>query len=230
VLLANAGEWVDLKFAELQPLLELYFVFQQRENYNLTDAQAIQFSKPDTIQNPLLLEILSSPAGIIEDLINLFESDDDEDFIDDVLADDEEKDEDGAISDNQSQNQESIDISTAFEQDDEPDNFNGKSIKAFTLANERHEVKYWKELLVKCSEIMYEHHGSDFEKVLQLVSKKKRPYFSRNPEHLRSPQQIADSEFYVDTNFTANQVVKLVKRVIGLFGYAEDSLTIETKD
>lgn len=236
VLLANAGEWVDLKFTELQPLLELYFVFEQRENYNLTEEQVIQFSKPDTIQNPLLLEILSSPAGIIEDIINLFEEDDEEDFIDDVFADDEKQDEDGTIYENQPKNQENIDednrldISTAFEQDDEAD-YQGKSIQSFTLANQRYEVRYWKELLVKSSEIMYEHHGKDFEKVLQLVSKRKKlPYFSHTPEDFRNSSQIGNSQFYVDTNFNANQIVNLAKRIIGLFGYTEDSLTIETKD
>lgn len=78
---------------------------------------------------------------------------------------------------------------------------------------------------------MYANHGQDFEKVLQIVSKRKKlPYFSHNPEDFRDSSQIGNSDFYVDTNFSANQIVKLVKRIIGLFGYPEDSLAIETKD
>lgn len=89
-LLDRNGEWVDLKPEELNPLLEFYFVADQRENYDLTKDQVISFSKPDTIQNPLLLEILSSASSMISEIVSIFEQDDDtEDVLDDLFGEDE---------------------------------------------------------------------------------------------------------------------------------------------
>lgn len=245
-LLQNGGEWADLKPQEIKPLLEFYFVNEQRENYGLSEQQAIDFSKPEIIQNPLLLEILSSPTAIIEDIIKLFDDDsddeengftyigglfdtDDDDSDDDLTSEDEadieeedDDDDDNAANDNDN----NTDVFALFEEED----YTGTKPQAFILAGQRYEVKSWKDVLVKTSEIIYPHHANDFDKVLQLMSKKKRPYFSRNPQELKAPSQIGNSQFYVDTNFNANQIVNLAKRVIALFGYAEDSLTIETRD
>jgi DNA-binding CsgD family transcriptional regulator len=91
-LLDRNGECVDLKPEELNPLLEFYFVNEQRENYDLTEEQAIAFSKPDTIQNPLLLEILSSASAMISEIVSIFEQDDDtEDILDDFFDDDQDE-------------------------------------------------------------------------------------------------------------------------------------------
>lgn len=245
-LLQNGGEWADLKPQEIKPLLEFYFVNEQRENYGLSEQEAIEFSKPEIIQNPLLLEILSSPTAIIEDIIKLFDDDsdddengftyigglfdtDDDDSDDDLTSEDEadieeedDDDDDNAANDNDN----NTDVFALFEEED----YTGTKPQAFILAGQRYEVKSWKDVLVKTSEIIYPHHANDFDKVLQLMSKKKAPYFSRNPEDFKMSSQIANSDFYVNTNFSANQIVKLVKRVIRLFGYGEDSLTIETRD
>ncbi len=60
------GEHVDLKPDEIKPLVDLYSIYQQRENYQLNDDQLLEFSQPITRSNPLLLEILSNPSGQID--------------------------------------------------------------------------------------------------------------------------------------------------------------------
>lgn len=239
-LLQNGGEWADLKPEEIKPLLEFYFVYDQRDNYDLTEEQIIKFAKPDIIQNLLILEILSSPTAIIADILKeiigggesnpnpvvptVSPVDDLKDIFNTLFTDifntlnfEDKKDIDDDGDDDDDNNPEEED-------------YTGTKPQAFILAGQRYEVKSWKDVLVKTSEIIYPHHTQDFDKVLQLISKKKRPYFSRNPQELKAPSQIGNSQFYVDTNSNANQIVKLAKRVIALFGYGEDSLTIETKD
>jgi len=239
-LLQNGGEWADLNPEEIKPLLEFYFVYDQRDNYDLTEEQIIKFAKPDIIQNLLILEILSSPTAIIADILKeiigggesnpnpvvptVSPVDDLKDIFNNLFTDifntlnfEDKKDIDDDGDDDDDNNAEEED-------------YTGTKPQAFILAGQRYEVKYWKDVLIKTSEIIYPHHAQDFDKVLQLISKKKRPYFSRNPQELKAPSQIGNSQFYVDTNFNANQIVNLAKRIIGLFGYGEDSLTIETRD
>lgn len=61
------GEHVDVKSAEVKPLIDLYFVYQKRERYQLNDEQVLKFSHRLTRDNPLLLEILSAPSGQIDE-------------------------------------------------------------------------------------------------------------------------------------------------------------------
>ncbi|MBE9054868.1 ATP-binding protein [Sphaerospermopsis sp. LEGE 08334] len=59
------GEQVDLKEEEIKPLIDLYYVYQDCELHKLTEQQVKEFAKEITITNPLLLEILSDPSGVI---------------------------------------------------------------------------------------------------------------------------------------------------------------------
>jgi len=63
----QGGEWVNLDFKDLELLLKLYIVSQQKDTYNLTDDQILSYTQERVITNPLLLEILSSPSGGIDE-------------------------------------------------------------------------------------------------------------------------------------------------------------------
>ena len=106
--------------------------------------------------------------------------------------------------------------------------YKGKSIVAFTFKGTRYPVRSWKEMLIKITDLMLHAHGEQFYKVLNLVGRK-RPYFTRNPNELRAPERINNTEIYVETNLSANSIVKLSKRIIELFGYREDDLSIEVR-
>ncbi len=61
------GEWVDLKNDEIRPLVDLFSIYQKRNNYKLSEQEVIEFSQKITRENPLLLEILSDPSGQIDE-------------------------------------------------------------------------------------------------------------------------------------------------------------------
>lgn len=102
----------------------------------------------------------------------------------------------------------------------------GKSVTAFIFKNTRYEVRYWIEILSQICKLTYNLHRSSFESVLQLRGSK-RPYFTRNPNELRVPQQIEDSDIFMETNLSSVQIVRISVNVILLFGYSEKDLIIE---
>ena len=80
-------------------------------------------------------------------------------------------------------------------------------------------------MLLKVCEIIYDKHNSDFDKVLQLVGRK-RPYFTRNKDELRVPQEFRNTGIFFETNLSANEIAKLSYDVISLFGYPRSDLVI----
>ena len=109
-----------------------------------------------------------------------------------------------------------------------PDTYVGKSISSFIFKGNRYEVKYWIDVLIQISKLIYNIHYSSFNKVLQLQGRK-RPYFTKNPDELRVPQQIENSDIYMETNLSSNQIIKIVISVISLFGYSEKDFSVETR-
>jgi len=83
--------------------------------------------------------------------------------------------------------------------------YTGKSIVAFTFKGTRYSVSLWKEMLIKITNLMLSAHREQFDKVLNLVGRK-RPYFTRNPNELRNPNRIDNTEIYVETNLSANSI------------------------
>jgi len=102
----------------------------------------------------------------------------------------------------------------------------GKSVTAFIFKNTRYEVRYWIEVLSQICKLTYNLHRSSFDSVLQLRGSK-RPYFTRNPDELRVPQQIEDSDIFMETNLSSKQILRISVDVILLFGYSEKDLIIE---
>jgi hypothetical protein len=108
-------------------------------------------------------------------------------------------------------------------------NYKGKSIISFTFEGvKKYEVRSWKEMLLKVCNIMMSAHRNNFEKVLNLVGRK-RPYFTKKSGELRSPERINGTDIYVEINLSANSIVKLSENILALFGYKEDALVIETE-
>ena len=106
--------------------------------------------------------------------------------------------------------------------------YTGKSIAAFTFKGIRYPAHSWRDMLLKITNLMISAHREQLDKILNLRGRK-RPYFTRNPDELRSPQKINGADVFVETNLSANNVVKLSKDVISLFGYKEDDLSIEAR-
>lgn len=272
------GEWVDLKLEEMQPLIYLYGVYQQRERYQLTEEDITQFSLPETQKNPLLLEILSDPSPIEEEIVeddDLLESvftsssEDDLDVEKDELeelfdesnlldssedieneeervaiseepkAQTNEKPEDYevvVVEDGQAIEQDEDEISDVTEITDVDNqeiekkwfekNYTKKAIRAFSFVDDRYEVNSWRDFLITICTLINLRHKRDIEKLLKLKGRT-RVYVSKNPEDLYSSEKIAGTNLYIETELGANNIVKMVYKIITLFEYPDYCIAIE---
>ncbi|MHC1588223.1 MAG: type I restriction endonuclease [Methermicoccaceae archaeon] len=107
------------------------------------------------------------------------------------------------------------------------EDYTNKKISSFSFDGQRYEVRTWKEILVKVCEIMHAKHRNSFEQVFALHGRE-RPHFSKNPAELRAGEQIDGSNIYVETWMNANNMVSRSKKVLSLFGYPENALSVET--
>ncbi len=65
LLKEKGGEWVGLQSKDIKPLLAIFFVWSNKDSYELTEEQIFDFieEKQLAINNPLIREILSDPSG-----------------------------------------------------------------------------------------------------------------------------------------------------------------------
>lgn len=105
--------------------------------------------------------------------------------------------------------------------------YTNRSISAFVFNGTQYKVRSWKDLLMAMCDILIKTHSTEFEKVLNIRGRK-RPYFTRNSNELRIPQEVNETGVFVETNLSANNIVKICLDMISIFGYSEDELKIET--
>lgn len=109
-----------------------------------------------------------------------------------------------------------------------PEDYTGKSITGFSFKNKRYEVRFWWNLLVELSSIIYSLHKNEFEgKALELRGKWGKPYFSNNKKEISNPAKISNSNIFVETHGNANTLVKRCHKLLALFGYSQGDLRIE---
>jgi len=106
--------------------------------------------------------------------------------------------------------------------------FTGKKVSAFKFNNQTYEVRFWIDVLCRISEILYQTHRSDFNKVLSLKGRK-RPYYTKDESLLRVSQIIEGTNIFVEANLSSNSIFKLCQDVIALFGYTNTDLKIFTE-
>jgi len=103
-------------------------------------------------------------------------------------------------------------------------NYTGKSPHSFSFQGSKYEVRSWKELLMKFCKVIL-NKRSDFNKVLDIVGRK-RPYFTHKLDELRSPEKISNTNIYVETNMSANHIVKICLKVLEVFNYSTTDFKI----
>ena len=92
--------------------------------------------------------------------------------------------------------------------------------------NTQYNVNSFKALLLELSNIISKLQGNNFEKTLSLRGRK-RSYFSRNKNELFAPERLGETNIYVETNLSANYIVKICKQMLAIFNYSPSDLTIE---
>jgi predicted type IV restriction endonuclease len=108
------------------------------------------------------------------------------------------------------------------------EDYRNTSVDSFVFEGTRHNVKYWKDVLIGVTEIMLNKHRDQFSQVLSLVGRK-RPYFTKDANALRVAERIDDTDIFVEINVSANRIVTLSRRIIALFGYSSDSLSFNVQ-
>ena len=103
-----------------------------------------------------------------------------------------------------------------------------KSIKSFTFIGYSHIVRAWDEVLPILCEYLASTHEKDFEKVL-WISDNQKPYFSRYSDQLRIPEKIDETDIYVETRISPDEVAKTAHKLIETFGYSQDDLSIDAR-
>lgn len=99
---------------------------------------------------------------------------------------------------------------------------------SFTFESESQTASSWPDLLIGVCEIMRQRHPADFERILGIRGRS-LPYFSRNEDEVHHPRQIGDSGIYASCQGAGVLIEGRAKRVVELFGYPSDSLSIQTR-
>jgi predicted type IV restriction endonuclease len=103
----------------------------------------------------------------------------------------------------------------------QPTGYTGKQIVSFSLDGRSYQASSWRDMLVKVCELTFQSNPLGFDKVSSLRGKK-RSYFSPNPNALTSAAKIKGSKLFVETNLSANGIVKLCAEVLSLAGKKGD--------
>jgi hypothetical protein len=238
----QSGEWVDLVLEEIGDLFQIYTINEQKESYQLTTEQILNYAKESAIKNTLLLEILSDPSGKIDELIDELIDDPDEpvendsddgNYSDDCFPDDDDKVPSGPEQTEETKSEETIgneEITVVINQKNWFNkDYAHTSIRSFSINSNEYEVATWREFLIMTCTFMRMNHNKTFAGVLEIKGRK-NPYFSKDPKELRSPEKISGSNIYVETSLSANQIVKIVHRIVSVFGYADDAVEIKLND
>jgi hypothetical protein len=104
-----------------------------------------------------------------------------------------------------------------------------KRPKALEFHDVRVAVRSWSDLLVQLAGLIYSLHREDFSRSLALRGSK-RAYFSEGAPDpsMHGPQQVPGSAYYVETYFSARQIMSMCAELLSHFGYDVSDLHIET--
>lgn len=96
----------------------------------------------------------------------------------------------------------------------------------FRFQKESFRVSTWKDILQMLAEIIHSRHSSEFDRVRRLRGHS-RVYYSVDPEDLREPRPVRNSEYYVETHWGADAMVNQCHMLLDLFGYQKQDLEID---
>lgn len=107
-----------------------------------------------------------------------------------------------------------------------PADFTGTKPVSFTLADASYSVDSWKALLFQICDLLYQQDPDLFVEASLSLRGRKRPYFSINPDELRSPLEFRNTGVYVETNQSASSIFSRCRSLIALFDHDPDDLLI----
>ncbi|MXZ07032.1 MAG: hypothetical protein F4Y75_05940, partial [Acidimicrobiia bacterium] len=96
---------------------------------------------------------------------------------------------------------------------------------AYVLWGHRREVLSWRDILIGLLTQLYETYG---DRILEV--KGQRPFASYNVEDISQPKELGDTGIFINTNLTAENLVKRCHYYLEYLGHSPDDLTIETDE
>jgi hypothetical protein len=105
------------------------------------------------------------------------------------------------------------------------DVYRDKQIKSFSFNGQTYHVSTWVEMLATLCNHFASLHRKDFEKVLWISPNQKR-LFSRYSDQLRLPEQIDQTDIFVETKLTSEEIVRAAKALLTEFGHDKNDLII----
>ena len=112
----------------------------------------------------------------------------------------------------------------------ESQDYTGTTPAIIQVLGNTHEVKNWTDTLqTGITQILSE--VEDQEKVTEIRGRE-RSYFVKegNQSDLVAPKPISDTGLYVESNFSANDVNRILEKVLDKYGYGEQELEIFTEE
>lgn len=108
-----------------------------------------------------------------------------------------------------------------------PDSPTGRKPQAFTLLGERVTLTKWSALLPALCNRLIEHIGPDFLDRVSSMRGTKRPYFTSDATLLRQPGWISGTELWVETHFSAEDILLLAHRILAVCDMPASALVVE---
>ncbi|HBN83638.1 MAG TPA: hypothetical protein DDZ89_07310 [Clostridiales bacterium] len=195
---------------DIQECLELLFQSIAGSVESIRSAYSTAFDKRDFVSANKMQEVvihIDTIQNKLDEYINLLQLDDEvEEVINKENMDDESKE----LPDYESLRVDQNIPYTLY------NDYTHKRPAGFEIFEIRHEVKDWKEMFVKTCEVLAE---KDPNKFLTFVNDKsmrgkKLPYFCTESTGIRSPKKIKDTNVYVMTNMSANQIRNVVEKML----------------
>ncbi len=102
-----------------------------------------------------------------------------------------------------------------------------KTIRAFSFNGNTYKVETWIEMLTTLCDYFAQTNKKDFEKVL-WISNDQKARFSRYGDQLRIPEKVKRTDIFVETQLSADEVVRTTCNLLAEFGYSKEALDIKT--
>jgi negative regulator of replication initiation len=109
--------------------------------------------------------------------------------------------------------------SNGFSSSDQSRDYTYRSVSGFKLRGRSFPARFWKDVIVNLSNHLRGEHGVDFDKAALKLRGKKRSYFSQGPQSLKFPVPLSGKGLFVETNLSANGIVKISRRLLAELGY-----------
>ncbi|MYK69495.1 MAG: hypothetical protein F4020_08190 [Gammaproteobacteria bacterium] len=101
----------------------------------------------------------------------------------------------------------------------------GPSPTGFRLWGKYHSATTHRAVLAGVASALFEKHGGEFEKALELRGRK-LPWVSTDPTELRSASGIMGSSYFIDVHLSAKAIERRCSRLLGVFGHNSGDLEI----